>query len=103
MQIPILIEPLPDGRGFRAKAGDPFSLSAEGPTRDEAIRCLRAQLNGRLRAGAEILPMELPSSNPWTDLAGFLPDDELTREWMRTLEENRRKANESADGLLPAS
>jgi len=47
------------------------------------------------------VPLEVATGNPWVDLAGFLPDDELTRQWMEALEENRRKANESPDGLLP--
>ena len=45
--------------------------------------------------------MDVNAGNPWVDLAGFLPDDELTRRWLDTLRENRRKANESPDGLLP--
>lgn len=44
--------------------------------------------------------MELELGNPWIDRAGFLPDDERTREWMEILKENRKKANEAPDGLL---
>jgi hypothetical protein len=103
MQIPVLIEPLPEGRGFRARAGEPLDLSAEGPTKAAAIQELQQAARGRLAAGAEVVPMELATGNPWVDLAGFLPDDELTRQWMEALQENRRKANESPDGLLPLS
>jgi hypothetical protein len=101
MQIPVLLEPLPDGRGFRARAGEPFDLSAEGPTKAAAVQGLRDAARGRLAGGAEVIPLEVATGNPWVDLAGFLPDDELTRQWMEALEENRRKANESSDGLLP--
>src|SRR4051794_40101253 len=100
MQIPILIEPLPDGRGFRAKTGDPLGLAAEGPTKAEAVRQLKELANGRLAGGAEVVSMELAAGTPWADFAGFLPDDELTRQWMDALQENRRKANADADGLL---
>jgi hypothetical protein len=101
MQIPVLVEPLPDGRGFRARAGEPFDLSAEGPTKAAAIRGVQDAARDRLAGGAEVVPLEVATGNPGVDLAGFLPDDELTRQWLEALEENRRKANESPDGLLP--
>lgn len=101
MEIPVLVEPLPSGKGFRARAGDPLGLSAEGATRDEALHQLQSLTNGRLSSGAEIVPMHVGTGNPWVDSAGFLPDDELTREWMDILRENRKKANEAGDGLLP--
>ncbi|MBO0696788.1 MAG: hypothetical protein J2P46_00200 [Zavarzinella sp.] len=101
MQIPVLVEPLPDGRGFRARAGEPLDLSAEGPTKAAAIRELQQAARGRLAAGAEVVPMDLVSGNPWDELGGFLPDDEATRQWLDALRENRRRANESPDGLLP--
>jgi hypothetical protein len=103
MQIPVLVEPLPDGRGFRARAGEPLDLSAEGPTKAAAIQALRQAARGRLAGGAEVVPLELSTGNAWADSAGFLPEDELTRQWLDALRENRRKANESADGLLPTS
>lgn len=101
MEIPVLVEPLPNGKGFRATTGEPLSISAEGATRDDALVQLQSLTNGRLAAGAEIVSMAVKAGNPWVDLARFLPDDELTREWMDILRENRKKANESADGLLP--
>jgi len=100
MQIPILIKPHQNGSGFRAKMGEPLSLSAEGLTRNETLQELRSMTELRLESGTEILPMEIKSGNPWLDFAGFLPDDELTREWMDILKANRKKANESPDGLL---
>ena len=103
MQIPVLIEPLSDGRGFRARAGEPFDLSAEGPTKAAAIQELQHAARGRLASGAEVVPMELNGGNPWNDLAGFLPDDQMTRQWLDALDENRRKANGSPDGQLPTS
>jgi hypothetical protein len=103
MQIPALVEPLPDGRGFRARAGEPFDLSAEGPTRAAAIRELQQAADRRLAAAAEVVPIELASGDPWAELGGFLPDDEATRQWLDALRENRRKANESPDGLLPTA
>ena len=40
MEIPVLVEPLPEG-GFRARCGDPFALTAEGATPDAALYHLR--------------------------------------------------------------
>ena len=100
MQIPVLIEPLPDGRGFRARAGEPLDLAGEGPTKAAALRELQEAARGKLTGGAEVVPLELATGNPWLDLAGFLPDDELTRQWLDALQENRQRANESPDGLL---
>jgi hypothetical protein len=80
MQIPVLVETLPNGQGFRAKVGEPLALSADGPTKDDAIRQVKQLALSRLQTGSEIVPIELASGNPWIELAGFLPDDDLTRE-----------------------
>jgi hypothetical protein len=101
MEIPVLVEPLPDGRGFRARTGHPFDLAAEGPTKAAAIQQLQRATHSRHAGGAEVIPLELSAGNPWADLGGFLPDDEATRRWLEALEANRRQANESSHGLLP--
>lgn len=101
MQIPVLVEPLPDGRGFRARAGHPIDLAAEGPTRAAALHELEQATQGRLARGAEIVAMNVPAAGPWVEFGGFLPDDDATARWMDILRENRTRANESPDGLLP--
>ena len=50
MQIPVLVEPV-GNNGFRAKAGEPLPLSAEGATPDEAVRNLRAAMDRQLTSG----------------------------------------------------
>ncbi len=35
MQLPVLVEPLPDRHGFRARLGEPFNLSAEAAALDQ--------------------------------------------------------------------
>jgi len=100
MQIPILIEPLPNGLGFRARVGETLSLSAEGTTKQDALSQLEVLTSGRLSSGAEIVPMELNERNVWKELGGFLPVDDLTKEWLEILRKNRRQANNSTDGLL---
>ncbi len=98
MQIPILIEPVA-GNGYRARGAEPFSLSAEGATREEALANLRQQLQTRIRAGATIVPLELPvEEHPLAKYAGmYSPDDPLVQEWLSIIAENRRKADEDPD------
>ena len=49
MQIPILVEPVP-GNGYRATAGLPLHLAADGATADEALSQLE-ELIKTLRVG----------------------------------------------------
>jgi len=98
MQIPVLIEPVA-GNGYRAKGGEPFALTVEGATREDAVRKLRELIEKRLKTGAEIVPMEIPDGdNPWLRMAGTLDaNDPLVKEWKLIVEENRRKADEDPD------
>lgn len=95
MQIPVLIEPVA-GNGYRAKGGEPFALTVEGATREEALGKLRELIESKLDAGAEIVHLNVPDSdNPWLRMAGTLDkDDPLVKEWKQIMEENRRKADE---------
>ncbi len=61
MQIPILIEPV-SGNGYRARGMEPFSLSADGATREEALARLRQLLADRLSSGAEIVALDVPTA-----------------------------------------
>jgi len=94
MQIPILIEPAAGGR-FRAKAGEPFSLSAEGASAEEAARHLASLLHDRLQAGTCLSVIDLgngPASLPPTSLClEPLPDDDWFFQAMRdAITENRQ-------------
>jgi hypothetical protein len=60
MQIPILVEPHENG-GFRARAGEPFGLSAEGSTAQEAAEHLATLLRDGLKAGACLDFIDLPN------------------------------------------
>ena len=100
MQVPILIEWLPDN-SFRATAGFPFSLTAEGKTRDEVLQKIRELIDGHLTVGREILQLEVAiPENPWLRDVGTLdPEDPLVQEWIQIMEENRRKADNDPDFL----
>ncbi len=97
MEIPVLIEPVP-GQGFRATGGEPLGLSAEGPTREDALRKLRQLIENRLVAGSQIVPLELPASeHPWKAFAGMFADDPLFGPWQEAIAERRRQIDEDPD------
>jgi hypothetical protein len=104
MEIPVLIELIP-GRGFRARGGEPFALSAEGPTPDDALQTLRGLIDVRLRAGARLVPLEVPSpsnpsaEDPWSKGAGMFRDDPLFEEWQAAIAK-RREGPDSAVGKM---
>jgi predicted RNase H-like HicB family nuclease len=90
MQIPVLIEPVA-GNGFRATGGEPFALTGEGATPEEALGKLKQSLQGRLDAGARIVSVQVPSSDhPWLPFAGmFHEDDPLVQQWREIMAEAR--------------
>jgi hypothetical protein len=93
MQIQVLIEPVP-GQGYRATGGEPFSLVAEGATRDDAVRNLRSLIESKVSSGAEIVTLDIPiAGHPWLPLAGMFKDDPLVEEWKQTMAELRRQAD----------
>ncbi len=53
MQIPILIQPIADGR-FQVRAAEPFSFACEGSTVSEATDMLRKQIEACFKNGASM-------------------------------------------------
>jgi hypothetical protein len=95
MRLSVLIEPVP-GHGYRAKGGEPFAVTAEGATRDDALQKLRAIIEGKIAAGAEIVTLDVPfPEHPWLPFAGMFRDDPLVEEWKETMAELRRQADEA--------
>jgi len=97
MQIPVLIEPVANN-GFRAKAGEPLPLSAEGATPEEALRNLRAAMDRQLKNGKELRSVDLTSENPWLALAGMHdPKDPLVQEWKQEMAAYRKQVEDDPD------
>jgi len=97
MQIPVLIEPVA-GNGYRARGSEPFALSAEGATREEALARLREQLQDRIRQGAVILPLEVPAEpHPLAEFAGMFKDDPLFEDWQKAIADYRREVDADPD------
>jgi len=91
MQIPVLIEPL-TGKRYRARGAEPFALSAEGATPEEALTNLKEQLEARLKNGTAIVPLEVPTEpHPLAEFAGMFKDDPYFEEVLEIMAANRRK------------
>ena len=97
MEIPVHVEPIA-GNGYRARGGQPLPLAAEGPTREAALANLRAQLQARLRNGAEIVSLQLtPAPHPLAEFVGMFKDDPLCEEWKQSMAEYRRQVDATPD------
>src|SRR5258705_4863121 len=89
MQLPVIIEPLPNQGGFTARFAGPIGITAEGPTADEAHHRLEMLLKERVQQGAQIRSVIVHG----TGESGWLPDDELTREWLQHVEQYRAECD----------
>ena len=99
MEIPVLIEPVAKN-GFRARAAEPFSVTAEGGTRDEALQRLRELIEARLTGGAEIVPLQVTArEHPLARFAGMFKDDPYFDDWQRAIAEYRRQVEEDPEVL----
>lgn len=99
MQIPVVVEKVKD-MVYQARSGEPLAASAEGPTPDEALRKLREVLTERIRAGANLVQLDVPAAdNPWMPMAGIFADDPTFDEWQEAIAENRRRDDADPDAL----
>ena len=98
MYISVLVEPVP-GKGYRARGGEPFAFTAEGESRDEAVRRLRELIQNRLQNGAQLIQVEITSSEPpYARFAGtWKPDDPFIEEWKQAMEEYRSQVDENLE------
>jgi hypothetical protein len=100
MQIPILVEPTAE-HNFRASTGAPLHLHVEASTQDEAVDRLRQLIEHRLAAGAQLVELNLPStqSHPLAKYVGMFKDNPLLQEWKDAMAEYRNQAE--IDANLP--
>lgn len=97
MQITVLIEPAAN-HGFRARAGEPLPVSAEGATPEEAVRNLRAAMDRQLKDGKQLRSVDMASENPWVALAGTHdPNDPLVQEWKQEMAAYRQEIENDPD------
>jgi hypothetical protein len=97
MQITVLVEPTSEDK-FRATSGDPLRLETEAATRDEAVRKLRGLLQSRIEAGAELVGIDIRSSeHPLAAFAGVLKDEPLLEAWREARVEYRSARESEGD------
>lgn len=100
MHVLILIDPIEGGR-FRARAGEPFGVSAEGKSAEEAAQHLKTLLRDRLQTGSRLALLDLGNGLPSTPAPLHLdplPDEDWFFQTIReAIAENRQRENE-ADG-----
>ena len=98
MKILVLIERV-SRDSYRARCGEPLVITAEGATRDEALRKLRQLVNDKLCSGAELTEFTLPviEARSWPPASLHHPDDPTVLELIEIMEENRRKDDDDPD------
>jgi hypothetical protein len=97
MQIPVLVEPVANN-GFRARAGEPLPLSADGATPEEAVRNLRAAMDRQLKDGKQLRSVDIACGNPWLAMAGMHdPSDPLIQEWKQEMAAYRQEVEDDPD------
>jgi hypothetical protein len=99
VQIPVLVEPIV-GRGFRVRSGEPWSLEAEGTTREDALRQFRQLVQERLASGTGLAIVEvnaITADSPWAEFAGMFKGDAYFDNWQAAIAENRRRADADTD------
>jgi hypothetical protein len=97
MQLPVLVERV-KGNGYRVQIKGPFSVSAKGTTREEALAKLRLKIQKRLKNGAEIVGLEVGQEvHPLAKYAGMYKDDPQFKEVLKIIAENRKKMNDDPD------
>jgi hypothetical protein len=95
VELPILIERVPDGDRYIARLGEPFNLTAEAATADEAQDRLTDALRRRLQHGAELRTIFLRPAGPE---GAWLPQDELTQEWLQAVQQFRDECDAADRG-----
>jgi hypothetical protein len=95
MELPVLIERHPDRVRYTARLGEPFNLTVEAHTADEAQQRLTDALQHLLQKGAELRSISVPSVLSAGPKGGWLPDDDLTREWLQAVQQFRDECDEA--------
>ena len=99
MQISVLVDRV-KGNGYRARGAEPFGLSAEGSTREEALANLREEIRALAKSGIELVALDIGlDPHPWLELAGMHKDDPWIDDWKRSVAEYRQKVDEDPNAL----
>lgn len=86
IQFEVTVERHEPSGAFVARCADFPGKIGIGLTEEEAVADLRADVP---RPRPEPIRPYQPGTNPWVAAIGTLPDDELTQEWKRIIQERR--------------
>ncbi len=87
MDASITIEPISNG-GFRATSVNPFAVTVDAATRDEALAKVQAELARRRAECGEALRARIAARTE-----PLWPDNEFTRDWLAGIVAAREAAN----------
>lgn len=97
MEIPVLIEPLPDG-GFRARSGDPLELTALGDSPDSALINLRSLVEALIASGCQLSSIEVRDTKVGRHPgAGIYRDEPLFDRWKAAIETYRQEIEDDPE------
>jgi predicted RNase H-like HicB family nuclease len=97
VEIPVLLEPLPDG-GFRARSGDPLVLTAQGDSPDSALRNLRDLIETRISGGTLLTTIQVLNIGTGRHPgAGMYRDEPLFDDWKSAIDEYRQKIEDDPE------
>jgi len=97
MEIPVLLEPLPDG-GFRARSGDPLELTGQGDSPDSALRNLRDLIQTRIASGSLLTTIEVLTVQAGRHPgAGIYRDEPLFDQWRAAIDRYRQEIEDKAE------
>ena len=98
VNISVLVEPI-EKQGFRATGSQPFAMTADGVTEEEALLRLRALLTERFCNGGRIVSLNVAEiteeEHPWKPFAGIFAQEPLFDEWQEAIREYRRLIDEA--------
>ena len=86
IQFDVTVERHEPSGAFVATCAEFPRKSGIGATEEEAVADLRARMPTQF---LQPMPPVQPAVNPWLAAVGTLPDDDLTAEWKRIIQEQR--------------
>ena len=91
MRIPVVLEPLAGGKRYRARSSEPFAVTVEADTRDEALGQVTREIEAQMRS-REVVYLDVPTARS-TVLEAEVIDENDPRmvEYRECLAEVRRE------------
>jgi hypothetical protein len=97
MEIPVLLEPLPDG-GFRACSGDPLVLTAHGDSPHSALRNLRELIETRISGGTILTTTDVFNASTGRHPgSGMYRDESLFDDWRAAIDTYRQEIEDDPE------